>query len=189
MHERRVSRAGRGTIIEIDWEGRQIWGATAAMIVNLSRRLESASEAGPRMPCSSGRASSGCSNALGARQGTARFVGGAVRDLLLGRTGQATSISPPSCSRTRSCAGSKRRGIKAVPTGIEHGTVTAVSSGTVVEITTLAVRRLDRRPPGDGGIHRRLGGGRRRGAISPSMRSTPIPVTANCSTISAGSTT
>jgi 8-oxo-dGTP pyrophosphatase MutT (NUDIX family) len=24
---------------EIDWEGRQIWGATAAMIVNLSRRL------------------------------------------------------------------------------------------------------------------------------------------------------
>jgi hypothetical protein len=25
---------------EIDYEGRQIWGATAAMIVNLSRRLE-----------------------------------------------------------------------------------------------------------------------------------------------------
>jgi 8-oxo-dGTP pyrophosphatase MutT (NUDIX family) len=25
---------------EIDWEGRRIWGATAAMIVNLSRRLE-----------------------------------------------------------------------------------------------------------------------------------------------------
>ena len=24
---------------EIDWEGRRIWGATAAMIVNLSRRL------------------------------------------------------------------------------------------------------------------------------------------------------
>ena len=24
---------------EIDWNGRQIWGATAAMIVNLSRRL------------------------------------------------------------------------------------------------------------------------------------------------------
>jgi 8-oxo-dGTP pyrophosphatase MutT (NUDIX family) len=27
---------------EIDWEGRRIWGATAAMIVNLSRRLEPA---------------------------------------------------------------------------------------------------------------------------------------------------
>ena len=25
---------------EIDWQGRRIWGATAAMIVNLSRRLE-----------------------------------------------------------------------------------------------------------------------------------------------------
>ena len=25
---------------EIEWEGRRIWGATAAMIVNLSRRLE-----------------------------------------------------------------------------------------------------------------------------------------------------
>jgi hypothetical protein len=23
----------------IDWEGRQIWGATAAMLVNLSRRI------------------------------------------------------------------------------------------------------------------------------------------------------
>ncbi len=28
------------TYYEIDWEGRRIWGATAAMIVNLSRRLE-----------------------------------------------------------------------------------------------------------------------------------------------------
>jgi 8-oxo-dGTP pyrophosphatase MutT (NUDIX family) len=27
---------------EIDWEGRRIWGATAAMIVNLARRLEPA---------------------------------------------------------------------------------------------------------------------------------------------------
>jgi 8-oxo-dGTP pyrophosphatase MutT (NUDIX family) len=27
---------------EIEWEGRRIWGATAAMIVNLSRRLEPA---------------------------------------------------------------------------------------------------------------------------------------------------
>jgi hypothetical protein len=25
---------------EIDWDGRKIWGATAAMIVNLSRRLQ-----------------------------------------------------------------------------------------------------------------------------------------------------
>ena len=32
--------AASGTYYEIDWEGRRIWGATAAMIVNLSRRLE-----------------------------------------------------------------------------------------------------------------------------------------------------
>ena len=28
------------TYYEIDWQGRRIWGATAAMLVNLSRRLE-----------------------------------------------------------------------------------------------------------------------------------------------------
>ena len=36
-----------------------------------------------------------------------------------------------------SSSGSKRRGIKVVPTGIEHGTVTAVSDGQPVEVTTL----------------------------------------------------
>ena len=75
-------------------------------------------------------------NALDARLGTARFVGGAVRDLLLGeRPGDldlATILSPAEVIRRLEAAG-----IKAVPTGIEHGTVTAVSSGTVVEVTTL----------------------------------------------------
>lgn len=32
-------RGRERTYYEIDWEGRRIWGATAAMIVNLSRRL------------------------------------------------------------------------------------------------------------------------------------------------------
>ena len=75
-------------------------------------------------------------NALDARQGTARFVGGAVRDLLLGeKPGDldlATTLQPDEVVRRLEAAG-----IKAVPTGIEHGTVTAVSSGTVVEVTTL----------------------------------------------------
>lgn len=74
--------------------------------------------------------------ALGAKQGTARFVGGAVRDLLLGETpgdlDLATTLQPDEVVRRLEAAG-----IKAVPTGIEHGTVTAVSSGTVVEVTTL----------------------------------------------------
>jgi 8-oxo-dGTP pyrophosphatase MutT (NUDIX family) len=39
--ERTVDWQGRRrTFYEIEWQGRRIWGATAAMIVNLSRRLE-----------------------------------------------------------------------------------------------------------------------------------------------------
>ncbi len=35
-----VWRGRERTYYEIEWQGRRIWGATAAMIVNLSRRLE-----------------------------------------------------------------------------------------------------------------------------------------------------
>jgi hypothetical protein len=39
--ERTVEWQGRPrSYYEIHWQGRRIWGATAAMIVNLSRRLE-----------------------------------------------------------------------------------------------------------------------------------------------------
>jgi poly(A) polymerase len=74
--------------------------------------------------------------ALDADRGGARFVGGAVRDALLGITpvdlDLATPHAPLDVVRRLEAAG-----IKAVPTGIAHGTVTAVSSGTVVEVTTL----------------------------------------------------
>ncbi|HEX2624130.1 MAG TPA: CCA tRNA nucleotidyltransferase, partial [Sphingomicrobium sp.] len=74
--------------------------------------------------------------ALDAEHGTARFVGGVVRDALLGLPvadlDLATTLSPDEVLERLSEAG-----IKAIPTGIEHGTVTAVSSGTVVEVTTL----------------------------------------------------
>ncbi|WP_037500879.1 CCA tRNA nucleotidyltransferase [Sphingomonas jaspsi] len=74
--------------------------------------------------------------ALHADQGIARFVGGAVRDLLLGEEpgdlDLATTHTPEEVIRLLEAAG-----IKAIPTGIEHGTITAVSSNTVVEITTL----------------------------------------------------
>ncbi|HEY0629177.1 MAG TPA: CCA tRNA nucleotidyltransferase [Sphingomicrobium sp.] len=74
--------------------------------------------------------------ALDAKQGTARFVGGAVRDLLLkvphDDLDLATTLRPEEVIARLEAAG-----IKAVPTGIEHGTITAVSSGTVVEVTTL----------------------------------------------------
>lgn len=66
----------------------------------------------------------------------ARFVGGAVRDTMLGVDGKdvdlATRHAPDVVVRLLQDAG-----IKAVPTGIAHGTITAVSNGTVVEVTTL----------------------------------------------------
>jgi poly(A) polymerase len=74
--------------------------------------------------------------ALDAKGGHARFVGGAVRDFLLGQhpldLDLATDWQPDEVIRRLEGAG-----IKAVPTGIEHGTVTAISSGTVVEVTSL----------------------------------------------------
>ena len=74
--------------------------------------------------------------ALDAKESTARFVGGAVRDLLLQVPHEdldlATTLPPDEVIRRL-----EAKGIKAVPTGIDHGTITAVSSGTVVEVTTL----------------------------------------------------
>jgi poly(A) polymerase len=74
--------------------------------------------------------------ALDAKSGHARFVGGAVRDLLLGEDPGdldiATTLVPDEVTRRL-----EKAGIKVVPTGIDHGTITAVSSGTVVEVTTL----------------------------------------------------
>jgi poly(A) polymerase len=65
-----------------------------------------------------------------------RIVGGAVRDGLLGLpvsdVDLATTLTPDAVVR---CLENAR--IKAVPTGIEHGTITAVSSGKTFEITTL----------------------------------------------------
>ena len=74
--------------------------------------------------------------ALGADQGLTRYVGGAVRDGLLqlpvNDIDLATRLQPAEVvSRL------EQAGIKAVPTGIDHGTVTAVSSGQPVEVTTL----------------------------------------------------
>ncbi|MEH3039488.1 MAG: CCA tRNA nucleotidyltransferase [Sphingomonas paucimobilis] len=74
--------------------------------------------------------------ALGADEGAARYVGGAVRDTLLGIAVadiDVATIHPPQEVVRRLQAA----GIKAIPTGIAHGTITAVADGTVVEVTTL----------------------------------------------------
>jgi poly(A) polymerase len=74
--------------------------------------------------------------ALGADAGETRFVGGCVRDTLLelevSDVDLATRLTPDEVvSRL------ERARIKAVPTGIAHGTITAVTGGAPVEVTTL----------------------------------------------------
>lgn len=66
----------------------------------------------------------------------ARFVGGCVRDTILGRPVAdidiATNGKPNDVVRALESAG-----LRTIPTGIEHGTVTALSGGKSFEITTL----------------------------------------------------
>ncbi|HSE73816.1 MAG TPA: CCA tRNA nucleotidyltransferase [Dongiaceae bacterium] len=77
--------------------------------------------------------------ALTAEGDTARFVGGCVRDALVGRPIRDVDIATP-LSPQRVTALLEKAGLKAVPTGIEHGTITAVADRTGIEVTTL---RLD----------------------------------------------
>ena len=74
--------------------------------------------------------------ALDADQGGARFVGGAVRDALLGIAPDDLDLATPHAPHDV-VERLEAAGIKAIPTGIAHGTVTAVASGTMVEVTTL----------------------------------------------------
>jgi poly(A) polymerase len=68
--------------------------------------------------------------------GNARFVGGAVRDTLLGIAVKDVDIATPLLPQ-EVIARLNDAGIRNVPTGIEHGTVTAVIPFGPVEITTL----------------------------------------------------
>ncbi|RIJ14672.1 CCA tRNA nucleotidyltransferase [Henriciella mobilis] len=70
------------------------------------------------------------------RPGGARFVGGCVRNAIMDRPVDdidiATQIEPESVIKALEAAG-----IRAIPTGIDHGTITAVIDGKPFEITTL----------------------------------------------------
>ncbi|MFN4358869.1 CCA tRNA nucleotidyltransferase [Sphingopyxis alaskensis] len=74
--------------------------------------------------------------ALADNGGAVKVVGGAVRDTLLGLdvtdVDLATPLVPGEVTRRLEAAG-----IKVIPTGIAHGTVTAIASGDHHEITTL----------------------------------------------------
>jgi poly(A) polymerase len=73
---------------------------------------------------------------LGSDQGDTRYVGGCVRDTLLdlpvSDVDLATRLDPEEV-----IARLRRARIKVVPTGLAHGTVTAVVEGKPVEVTTL----------------------------------------------------
>jgi poly(A) polymerase len=73
---------------------------------------------------------------LGAAEGETRYVGGCVRDTLLevpvSDVDLATRLTPDEV-----IARLKQAKIKAVPTGLAHGTVTAIVEGKPVEVTTL----------------------------------------------------
>lgn len=76
-------------------------------------------------------------DALDAADGSVRYVGGAVRDTLLGLEVQdvdfATIFAPEETARRIAAAG-----LKSVPTGIKHGTITAVlPANRTIEVTTL----------------------------------------------------
>ncbi|MFN3371271.1 MAG: CCA tRNA nucleotidyltransferase [Sphingomonadaceae bacterium] len=75
-------------------------------------------------------------SALDAEMGRTRLVGGVVRDSLLGLPVSdidlATTLSPEAVTERLEAAN-----IRAVPTGLAHGTVTAVAGGTPYEVTTL----------------------------------------------------
>ena len=74
--------------------------------------------------------------ALGAGGAVARFVGGCVRDAILGWPVTDIDIATPE-TPDAVIALLEKAAIRAVPTGIAHGTVTAVVAGAHFEITTL----------------------------------------------------
>jgi len=71
-----------------------------------------------------------------ARPGGSRFVGGCVRNTLMGRPVDdidiATQLTPDEVVRAIEAAG-----LRAIPTGYEHGTITAIADHQPYEITTL----------------------------------------------------
>lgn len=66
----------------------------------------------------------------------ARIVGGAVRDAVAGRMVSDVDLATPDPpdAVTEALA---RAGLRAIPTGLAHGTVTAISAGRGYEVTTL----------------------------------------------------
>jgi poly(A) polymerase len=90
----------------------------------------------PTQPWMSDPATAAVLEALGAEGGERRFVGGCVRDAVIGRPVKDIDIATAD-RPDRVIELLQRARIRVVPTGIAHGTVTAVVDGKPFEITTL----------------------------------------------------
>ncbi len=74
--------------------------------------------------------------ALGAPDVDVRFVGGCVRDALVGRAIHDIDIATPDTPDVVQMR-LEKAGLKSVATGLEHGTITAITDTRTFEITTL----------------------------------------------------
>ncbi len=85
-------------------------------------------------------------------------VGGCVRDTMLGRAPNDWDVTTSALPETTLSLFSGADGFKAVPTGIAHGTVTVISGGEPVEVTTFRVdgKYSDHRRPDSVGFTGRL---------------------------------
>ena len=82
------------------------------------------------------RTCSACCAALSEGGEQARVAGGAVRNALLGQPVADIDIATTTLARETIRRG-EAAGFKAVPTGIEHGTITLIAAGRPYEVTTL----------------------------------------------------
>ena len=78
----------------------------------------------------------GLAAVIAALNGQVRLVGGVVRDTLAGVATKDIDLATPLAPEAVMAA-LRAAGLKAVPTGLAHGTVTAVAEGRPFEITTL----------------------------------------------------
>jgi poly(A) polymerase len=74
--------------------------------------------------------------ALAAKGFVARAVGGAVRNALIGRNVGDVDIATPARPE-EVIAAAAAAGLRSIPTGLQHGTVTVLAEGDACEVTTL----------------------------------------------------
>lgn len=90
----------------------------------------------PLQPWMTSPATRALLDALQAQGSEVRFVGGCVRDAVKGLPIKDVDLATPDRPETVISL-LKSADLKAIPTGIDHGTVTAISGGHAYEITTL----------------------------------------------------